>query len=103
LASALTGIPDENDRHVLAAAITGQAHVMVTNNLKDFPSDYLKQFDILCHSADDFLIHQFHLNQYLVLERFDAQAVNIRRTRSEILATLRASAPNFVEIVESYS
>jgi hypothetical protein len=101
LETALTGIPDENDRHVLAAAITGHAHVIVTNNLKDFPLDYLAQFDILCHSADDFLIHQFHLNPYLVLEKLDSQAVNIRRQRKQILASLRVLAPKFVDIVEA--
>lgn len=101
LAPALTGIPDENDRHVLAAAITGHAQVIVTNNLKHFPLDYLAQFDILCHSADDFLIHQFHLNPYLVLERLDSQAVNIRREREDVLSSLRIITPKFVELVES--
>lgn len=101
LTASLTGIPDENDRHVLAAAITGHAHVIVTNNVKDFPLDYLAQFDILCHSSDDFLIHQFHLNPYLVLERLDSQAVNIRRERKQILDCLRVLAPKFVDIVEA--
>src|SRR4051794_25540256 len=30
-------LPDENDRHVLAAAIVGRADVIVTTNLDDFP------------------------------------------------------------------
>ncbi len=101
LAAALTGIPDKNDRHVLAAAITGHAHVIVTNNVKDFPPDYLTQFDILCHSADDFLIHQFHLNQYLVLERLESQAVNIRRERKQILAALKTVAPKSSAITQN--
>jgi predicted nucleic acid-binding protein len=29
-------IPDENDRHVMAAAVKGQAHVIVTFNTRDF-------------------------------------------------------------------
>jgi predicted nucleic acid-binding protein len=34
-------LPDLNDRHVLAAAIIGQADCIITSNLKDFPSDKL--------------------------------------------------------------
>jgi predicted nucleic acid-binding protein len=30
-------VPDENDRHILAAAIRCKADVIVTSNLKDFP------------------------------------------------------------------
>ena len=30
-------LPDEDDRHILAAAIKTNANVIVTNNLKDFP------------------------------------------------------------------
>ena len=36
-------LPDENDRHVLAAAIHSQASVIVTFNLKDFPEESLAQ------------------------------------------------------------
>jgi predicted nucleic acid-binding protein len=34
-------LPDEKDRHVLAAAIKTNANIIVTNNIKDFPSDDL--------------------------------------------------------------
>jgi predicted nucleic acid-binding protein len=33
-------LPDEKDRHVLAAAIKTNANIIVTENLKDFPEDY---------------------------------------------------------------
>ena len=32
-------LPDADDRHVLAAAIRGQADVIITQNLKDFPRE----------------------------------------------------------------
>ena len=39
-------LPDSNDCHVLAAAIRGSAEVIVTANTKDFPKEYLNQFDV---------------------------------------------------------
>ena len=39
-------LPDERDRHVLAAAIKTNANIIVTNNLKDFPTDYLATFGL---------------------------------------------------------
>src|SRR5690606_22891175 len=48
-------LPDEKDRHVLAAAIKTNANIIVTNNLKDFPDVYLETFGLKAKSADDFL------------------------------------------------
>lgn len=45
---------NEKDRHVLAAAIKTSASVIVTDNLKDFPPDYCKQFDVEPLNADTF-------------------------------------------------
>ncbi|WP_300056383.1 hypothetical protein [uncultured Roseobacter sp.] len=53
LEATLDGI-NEKDRHVLAAAIKTCASVIVTDNLKDFPSHYCEQFDIEPLSADNF-------------------------------------------------
>lgn len=48
-------LPDPDDRHVLAAAIAGNADVIVTWNLKDFPGLYLAAYGVVCVSPDDFL------------------------------------------------
>jgi hypothetical protein len=52
-------LPDPADRHVLAAAIHGQAAIIVTFNLVDFPSDTLAQFKIQALHPDDFLADLF--------------------------------------------
>jgi len=56
LAPSLT-LPDPDDRHVLAAAIRGRCDVIVTYNLKDFPSDYLMAFGIVAQHPDKFIAH----------------------------------------------
>ncbi|MDU9004037.1 PIN domain-containing protein [Sedimentitalea todarodis] len=53
LEPALLGI-NKKDRHVLAAAIKTSASVIVTDNLRDFPSDYCTKFDVEPLSADSF-------------------------------------------------
>lgn len=60
LMPALT-LPDENDRHVLAAAIRAGAHLIVTENLRDFPSEALEPYAIEAVSADAFVSATYEL------------------------------------------
>src|SRR5690606_5356727 len=71
-------LPDENDRHVLAAAIKTNANVIVTNNLKDFPDDYLASFGLVAKSADDFIADIIDLNHVKALEAFRKLVLNRR-------------------------
>jgi len=49
-------LPDIDDRHVLAAAIRGGANIIVTENLKDFPSVILKRYGLDALIADEFVL-----------------------------------------------
>lgn len=69
-------LPDEKDRHVLAAAIKTNANVIVTNNIKDFPHDYLSSFGLIAKTADDFLTDTIDLNNDLAIEAFRALVLN---------------------------
>jgi len=52
---AVVGLPDENDRHVVAAALKTSASVIVTDNLKDFPAHILTPLNLEARSADAFI------------------------------------------------
>lgn len=55
-------LPDPNDRHVLAAAITCRAHVIVTANLRDFPESSLSNYSLVAQHPDDFILDQIDLH-----------------------------------------
>jgi len=59
-------LPDPTDRHVLAAAIKARAQVIVTHNLKDFPSAALEPWDMEAKSPDDFILDQIDLSRETV-------------------------------------
>lgn len=54
-------LPDPDDRHVVAAAITGKCTIIVTKNMDDFPKAVLDPLGIEVISPDQFLLP--HLQQ----------------------------------------
>ena len=52
-------LPDPKDRHVLAAAITAVASIIVTANLKDFPVVTLATHGIEAVHPDEFVLRLF--------------------------------------------
>ena len=69
-------LPDVKDKHVLAAAIKTNANVIVTNNLKDFPKEYLATFGLSAKTADDFLTDTIDLNQDIAVKAFKQLVLN---------------------------
>lgn len=63
-------LPDEKDRHVLAAAIKTNANIIVTNNLKHFPETYLTAFGLSARNADDFITDLIDLNPQNAVKAF---------------------------------
>ncbi len=94
----IQGFPDPDDRHVVALAIQSHADTIVTDNLRHFPAEALSAYNLTALSADDFLVHQYHLNPDVMLEKLDRQAAGIRKRRSEILQYLQKSAPTFCQV-----
>ncbi len=57
-------LPDVDDRHVLAAAITCGANAIITTNLKHFPIAVLAPYNIVPVHQDDFVLDQLGLTGY---------------------------------------
>lgn len=85
-------LPDTGDRHVLAAAIKTNANLIVTNNIKDFPEDYLQSFSISVKTADDFLTDIIDLNPEQAIAAFKEMVLykkNPKLDEFEVLDQLR--------------
>jgi predicted nucleic acid-binding protein len=69
-------LPDPDDRHVLAAAIAGEAGELVTANLRDFPSRILSGHGISLRHPDTFLL-EFARQEPVEMARFVAAQVKL--------------------------
>jgi predicted nucleic acid-binding protein len=95
------------DRHVLAAAVVSYAQVIVTINLRDFPSKALDPFGIAAQSPDEFLSHLFDLSPHRMSQIIAEQAADLQSPPVTVegvlnhLATQHARA--FAELIREYA
>lgn len=88
----LINLPDADDRHVLAAAIHGEASVIVTYNLSDFPDETLGRFAIEAQHPDVFLSH--------LIKIFPAEVVSAVRTVRQRLRNPPMSVGRYLQNLE---
>ena len=100
-------LPDEDDRHVLAAAIRSGASLIVTCNLDDFPAEALSPFDIEAQHPDEFILHLFDLTPGLVMEAAHNHRTSLKnppKTVEEYLDSLESQGlPQTVSALREYS
>ena len=87
-----SGLPDPDDRHVLAAAIHAGAEVIVTFNLADFPASVLAGHGIEGRHPDAFCCGLLDTAHDAVLEAVRLQRLSLKnppRDVPEFLGTLR--------------
>lgn len=72
-------LPDERDRHVVAAAIRSRAQAIVTDNIKDFPAEELGRYGISVFTPDEFVLNQISIDDrtaYACLQQIADSRVN---------------------------
>jgi predicted nucleic acid-binding protein len=87
-------LPDPKDRHVLAAAIRCRAQVIVTDNTRHFPADYLASWDLEAKTADDFVMDQISLSRqevYANVVRIADSRTSPAESVSDVLDQLRTN------------
>lgn len=95
----VAGMPiNDKDGHVLAAAVRAQANVIVTENLKDFPTEALAQFGIEAQDADEFLLQQYNLAPDGFLEIVRRQAEENHMELARLIDLLAVMAPRLREL-----
>jgi predicted nucleic acid-binding protein len=85
-------LPDPDDRHVLAAAIQAEAQVIVTMNVKDFPSSVLGKYDVETRTPDAFIAELLNNEPLAVLQAVKGQRERLKnppQSVDEFLSTLK--------------
>jgi len=99
-------LPDENDRHVLAAAIAGKADAIITYNLKDFPDDYCNNYDLEILHPDDFLKFQYGFEPSIIVTAIRNIRQRLKKptkSGSDYLVTLeRQALPKIVSELKKF-
>jgi len=99
-AEAMVEVPSElvqvmtnhlGDRHVLATAVMAEAKVIVTFNLRHFPAESLRPWDIKAQHPDIFLTELYDTSADLLVKLIEQQSEELKKppvTLTELLAKL---------------
>jgi hypothetical protein len=87
----------EEDRHVLAAAVRSKSEVIVTYNKRHFPQSALDPWGIECKAPSKFLQNLYDLAPAIATRKLNEQAENIHIPFDDFLVKLRVAAPGFVD------
>lgn len=71
-------LPDKNDHHVLAAAIKSNSSYIITYNIKDFPPESLKEFNVRPIHPDVFINEIMLVDEKAVITAFINQVNRLK-------------------------
>jgi hypothetical protein len=90
---------DPGDSHVLAAAIVGNAQVIVTTNLRHFPTEACEPYGIQAQHPDAFLTHALRIDTERVISALARQASSKQNppiSFEQLLDRLAETIPAFI-------
>src|SRR5450432_3351922 len=90
---------DEKDRHVVAAAVHGEAEIILTLNLRHFRPEHLATWGVRVLHPQSFLIEVFRQEQALVMAKLEQQAADRSRSLRQLLDILNGTVPDFASVV----
>ena len=83
-------LPDPDDRHVLAAALTAGAETILTMNLRDFPASAVAPYGVIAVHPDGFLCGLHDADPELVWASTQAAHANLSRSTPSLADYLDA-------------
>lgn len=92
---------DEKDRHVLAAAVSCGAAIIVTFNLRHFRREHLDPWGVVALHPDSFLSTLCRQDPDIVMTKLRGQAADRSRSLPELLKILGRTVPGFVDLISS--
>jgi predicted nucleic acid-binding protein len=90
---------DEKDRHVLAAAVSCGAPIIVTLNVRHFRREHLEPWGVAALHPESFLSALYRQEPAIVMTKLLSQAADRNRSLPELLNTLAKTVPRFVELM----
>lgn len=87
---------DENDRHVIAAAVRSETKLIVTYKTKQFSEGSLAPWGIERQGPSTFLLHLYDLEPGIVAQKLTEQAHTLGVPIEDLLRKLRVNVPGFV-------
>lgn len=95
---------DDKDRHVLASAVTGDADVLVTANIRDFPEASVEPYGTVVMHPDEFLTELYHHRPreiHAIVEEIPRRNRKPPRSVQDLLIELRRVVPHFAQTVSN--
>jgi hypothetical protein len=87
--------------HVVAAAVHGDAAIILTLNLRHFMPEHLAMSGVRALHPQSFLIEIFRQEQALVMAKLEQQAADRGRSLPQLLDILNGTVPDFAAMVSA--